>query len=201
MHVSTLMRFLSNCSLHRQSVVRYLLFCPDPIKSRNIWEKSRQDKSTWHVMVSLLESSPPTFFDSQLIVDALPPFVPDSIQTTRLREARSTFPLPRDGWYQSRSSMYDCGHDGRIQSRPSRSRNVRTSRTDRSSSSPAHPLRDSPSSPQSSTTRPPSISIRLRSDKRKLGRRVRPGEPLGAQPDSTAIAAVLKNLIQNTRSN
>ncbi|KAI9455821.1 hypothetical protein HD554DRAFT_2146988 [Boletus coccyginus] len=160
-------------------------FSTDPASPAAASGKSRKCTNTWHVMVSLLESSLPTFFDSQLVVAVPLPLVPELVQTPRLREARSTtFPPSHDKQYQSRSSMYDDNYNGKAYLRSSPSRNViRSSETDGHSSSltskllpPTHPLRGSPSSPRSSTATPPPISIRLRSGDRKLGCRTGIGE-------------------------
>ena len=156
-------------------------FSTDPWSPIASSGKSRKRTDTWHVTVCLLESSLPTFFNSQLVVAVPPPFVPESIQTPRLRETRSTtFPSSGDKQYQSRSSMYDYNYDGNAYSRPSWGHNaLAPSEEDRYPISfspklppPTHPLRGSPSSPMSSTATAPPITIRLGSGKRKLGGRV-----------------------------
>ena len=158
--------------------------------------KSRKGTNTWHVMVSLLESSLPTFFDSQLVVAVPSPVVPKSIQTPRLREARSTtFPSSGDKQHQSQSSVYDYNYDGKPYSRSSRSHNaLAPSEEDRypSSSSPklpppTHPLRGLPSSPRSSTATPPPITIRLGSGNHKLEAADPPGTHLNSAHSRSRI--------------
>ncbi|KAH0828877.1 hypothetical protein J3R83DRAFT_2264 [Lanmaoa asiatica] len=128
-------------------------FSTDPSSPIAMSGKSRKGTNTWHVMVNILESSPPTFFDSQLVVD-VPPLVSKSIQIPRLREARSTPFLPsRDKQDKSRSSMNDYNSDRE-----------------------AYLRRGSLSSPRSSTAIPSSVSIRLGSGNRKLAHRTGSGD-------------------------
>lgn len=145
--------------------------------------RSKKGTNTWHVMISLLESSPPTFFDSQLIVDIPSPIVPESIQTPRIREARSMmFLTSRDKQYQSQSSIDDYSSDGRVNLQSSRDHDGLAPSEEHSYASsssftlppPTHPLRGSYSSPRSSTAAPP-IIIRLGCGKRQLGRRAGAG--------------------------
>ena len=182
-HISSLMRPVSNCTPATGRMWSVTFFSTDPSSPITTSGKSRKGTNTWHVMVCLLESSLPTFFNSQLVVAIPSPLVPGSIQTPRLRETRSaTFPSSVDKQHQSRSSMYDYNCDRDAYSLSFRGHNALAPSEedeDRYPTSfspelppPTHPLRGSPSSPRSSTATAPPITIRLRSGKRKLGGRV-----------------------------
>lgn len=153
-------------------------FSSNPSSTAATSGKSKLGTNSWHVMISLLESSPPTFFDSLLVVEVPPPFVPDSARIRRIREVRSTsFPLSRNVQHQNRSSMYDSDYDGKPHSRSSRGHDV-----PRPSEAKKYP------SPSSSKPPPPThpISIRLSCGTRKLARRTR-SEPPGTHLNSRAF--------------
>lgn len=184
-HISTLLCLVFSCTSGTGRMWSVIFFAADPSTIATCG-KSRQGTNTWHVMVSLLESSPPTFFDSQLVVDVPPPFVPDSIQIPRVREVRSTtFP-------QSRSSMYEYNYDGKSHPQSSRGHNVFVPSSSSKLPPPTHPLRGSLSSPRSSAVKPPPISIRLGCGERKLSRRIESGEPPGMHLNSTDIPSGLE---------
>ncbi|KAF8131805.1 hypothetical protein EV363DRAFT_1479243 [Boletus edulis] len=142
-------------------------FSTDPGSPVAASGKSRRGTNAWHVMISLMESSSPTFFDSRLVVDVPLPLAPEPIQTPRLREARSTtFPSstrnPLPPFLEDRCPSFNLPP-------------------------PTHPLRCSLSSPRSSTATTPPISIQLGCGNRQLGRRASAREPMeipATRPDT-----------------
>lgn len=145
--------------------------------------KSKQATNEWHVMVGLLESSPPSFFDAKLVVNARRSIASHPTQTPRPREARSTTsPRSRDKGRENWASMYDYNYSDRIYSRPSSSSNLPSS---------THSYQGPFSYSQTSTTRPPPISISLKCGDRKLGSRISSGEPPGMHSNSTDVLLVL----------
>ncbi|KAG9308576.1 hypothetical protein JVU11DRAFT_11680 [Chiua virens] len=145
-------------------------FSTDPSLPVAASVKSKRSMNTWHVILSLLESSAPTFFDSRLVVD--PPTNTDSTQTPRPRDpAPSTTVRSRDRQPRSRSSTYDCNYNGAY---PRSSRNPEASLTSEEDPSSAQP----PASTSVGT--PPPIFIHLGAGKRKLSCRAESGEPPSA---------------------
>lgn len=184
-HVSSIGVSLLNYTLATGRMWSVIFFSIDSSSSTATSRKSRKAMNTWHVMISLLESSTPTYFGSQLIVDAVPPLNPELNQAPGPWGARSTElpPLCKEQ-FQSGSSKYDYNYDGEAYSRLARGDNVFTP-PERDKyhipSSPAcppqtDPLWGSPSSPLPSTETPPPISIHLGCGDRKLGRRTDSGE-------------------------
>ncbi|KAI6098352.1 hypothetical protein EV401DRAFT_1879335 [Pisolithus croceorrhizus] len=85
--------------------------------------RGKLNRDTWHVMVTLLESSPPTYLDARLIVDVPPPPPPPlRSQLSGWQGTRGTLPRqpiwPRvnKNW-QSLRATYDYNYDGMAQRR------------------------------------------------------------------------------------
>ena len=112
-HVSSIGVSLLNYTLATGRMWSVIFFSIDSSSSTATSRKSRKAMNTWHVMISLLESSTPTYFGSQLIVDAVPPLNPELNQAPGPWEARSTElpPLCKEQ-FQSGSSKYDYNYDG-----------------------------------------------------------------------------------------
>ncbi|KAG8220571.1 hypothetical protein J3R82DRAFT_3304 [Butyriboletus roseoflavus] len=182
-HVYSIGVSLLNCTPTTGRMWSITFFSTDPSSSATTSKKSRMATYTWHVMVNLLESSIPTYFDSQLVVDAAPPLVPESIQAPKVWDPRSmTFPPVCDQQSQSRSPMYAYNSDGKAHSRLSRGHNIPPEQDKHPTPSssthppPTDPQWGLPSSLLPSTETPPPVSIHLGCGDRKLGRRNGPGD-------------------------
>lgn len=84
--------------------------------------RGKLDRDTWHVMVTLLESSPPTYFDARLIIDVPPPPPPLRLPLSSRQGTRATLPhqpiWPRlDKNWQSPRATHDYNYDGMAQRR------------------------------------------------------------------------------------
>ncbi|KAF8839830.1 hypothetical protein BDN67DRAFT_709907 [Paxillus ammoniavirescens] len=156
--------------------------------------KLRKGGSAWHVLICLLEDSPPTFLDSQLVIEIPPPMVPQPPYPHTIREARSaTFTSYRDKQPENRFSTYSHSYDRKANFGPSNGNDFLAPLQEDdefnpylpSSSNPPsippplpiHPLRGpiSTSLPQSNSAEAPALALRLKSGSQKLGRRIKPG--------------------------
>lgn len=131
-----------------------------PSSSLAISGKRKKGANTWQVrvMVRRLESSLPTFFDSQIVIDALPLTITESNQTQTLRGACSATLLGSNqaAITHARSEQHILLFSSRLPP-------------------PIHPLRSSPSSPPLIPAKQPTIRVDLSSGDRKVECRV--GEP------------------------
>ncbi|KAI6043529.1 hypothetical protein EDC04DRAFT_713438 [Pisolithus marmoratus] len=86
--------------------------------------RGKLNRDTWHVMVTLLESSPPAYLDARLIIDVPPP-PPPPLRLPRSDRAQGIRPtLPRqpisprtDKNWQNPQVAYDYNYDGMAQRR------------------------------------------------------------------------------------
>lgn len=85
--------------------------------------RGKLNRDTWHVMVTLLESSPPAYLDARLIIDVPPPPPPPlKLPWSDQQGTRTTLPRqpisPRiDKNWQSWQAMYDYNYDGMTERR------------------------------------------------------------------------------------